>query len=175
MWREMIRLLTRGIALPPTTGRYQAPWAAGLTASSELRTVIFQRVLVSNWLLPMAFEPPCTPILKELMSFPKCKREATRCESRTPREFKPYRHDEVVISGKTRLDDIVLERVTNSDALPPTAEMESQLSGAELMWNLPGTVERSLSSKRIVLPATVGNRYSRTAMTKMAGGSFLIG
>jgi virginiamycin B lyase len=59
----------------------------------------------------------------------------------TPREFKPYRRDEVVITGKARLDDIVLEKVTNSDALPPTAEMESQLSGAELMWNLPGTVE----------------------------------
>jgi hypothetical protein len=43
--------------------------------------------------------------------------------------------------GATKLDDIALERVANSDLLPATQEIESQMGGAELVWNLAGTAE----------------------------------
>ncbi|MBZ5643409.1 MAG: c-type cytochrome [Acidobacteriia bacterium] len=66
----------------------------------------------------------------------------------TPREFQPYRVDNVHIDGAAKLDDIVLERVSASDGLPSTPEIESQLSGAELLWNVPGTgQEKSLFQK----------------------------
>jgi virginiamycin B lyase len=58
-----------------------------------------------------------------------------------PLEFKPFRRDSVRIDGPTKLDDIVLERVTKTETLPPTPEIEAQLSGDELLWNLPGTTE----------------------------------
>jgi mono/diheme cytochrome c family protein len=66
----------------------------------------------------------------------------------TPREFQPYRIDSVHIDGATKFNDIVLERVSTSDGLPSTPEIESQLSGAELLWNVPGTgQEKSLFQK----------------------------
>ena len=58
-----------------------------------------------------------------------------------PLEFKPYRRDSVHIDGSTKLDDIVLERITKTQTLPATPEIEAQLSGDELLWNLPGTTE----------------------------------
>ena len=59
----------------------------------------------------------------------------------TPREFKPYRRDSVTINGPAKLEDIVLEYASDpvTETLPPTREIESQLSGVELLWNLPGT------------------------------------
>jgi virginiamycin B lyase len=59
----------------------------------------------------------------------------------TPREFRPLRRDYVHIDGAGKLEDIVLERVTNppAEALPATREIESYLSGAELLWNLSGS------------------------------------
>jgi len=61
----------------------------------------------------------------------------------TPREFKPYRRDSVQIDASTKLEDLVVERVTNppAEALPATREIESYLSGVELLWNLPGTAQ----------------------------------
>jgi len=73
--------------------------------------------------------------------FPKMQAGAYTLRIPTPREFKPYRVDSVEINGATKLDDIVLERVSASDGLPPTPEIETQLSGAELLWNVPGTGE----------------------------------
>jgi len=58
-----------------------------------------------------------------------------------PLEFKPFRRDAVRIDGPAKLDDIVLERVSKSETLPATPEIEAQLSGDELLWNLPGTTE----------------------------------
>ncbi len=66
-----------------------------------------------------------------------------------PREYLPYVKQSVAINGPTRLDDIVLKRVTETTAaktvepalLPPTTWMASQLSGAEWLMNLPGTAE----------------------------------
>jgi virginiamycin B lyase len=58
-----------------------------------------------------------------------------------PLEFKPYRRDSVNIDGAVKLDDIVLERISKNELLPATPEIEAQLSGDELLWNLPGTTE----------------------------------
>jgi virginiamycin B lyase len=66
----------------------------------------------------------------------------------TPVLFKPYVVDSVHIDGATKLDDIVLERVSETDALPATPEIESQLSGAEIMWNLPGTAQEKATLQK---------------------------
>jgi virginiamycin B lyase len=60
----------------------------------------------------------------------------------TPLEFKPYLRNAVPITGAAKLEDIVLEKTSDSKgAIPPTPENESQLTGAELLWNLPGTAK----------------------------------
>lgn len=75
----------------------------------------------------------------------------------TPLEFKPYRRDRVHIDGSMRLDDIVLERVDgfqpDTELLPARPEILAQLSGAELLWNLPGSAE---DKKRFQLSCYVG-------------------
>ncbi len=73
--------------------------------------------------------------------FPKMQAGAYILRIANPLEFKPYRRDAVQIDGSTKLEDIVLERISKTRALPATPEVESQLSGEEILWNLPGTVE----------------------------------
>jgi streptogramin lyase/mono/diheme cytochrome c family protein len=73
--------------------------------------------------------------------FPKMQAGAYVLRIANPLEFKPYRRDSVRIDTATKLDDIVLERITKTRALPATPEVEAQLSGEEILWNLPGTVE----------------------------------
>ena len=58
-----------------------------------------------------------------------------------PLEHKPYVREGVQIADAVELPDIVLERVTNAELLPPTPEIEAQLTGVEWMLNLPGTAE----------------------------------
>src|SRR5439155_1616781 len=58
-----------------------------------------------------------------------------------PLEFKPYVRESVRIEGATSPADIVLERVTDKEVLPPTPEILAQLTGAEWMLNLPGNGE----------------------------------
>jgi streptogramin lyase len=66
----------------------------------------------------------------------------------TPVPFKPYRRDSVSIEGATKLEDIVLERVGDSDNLPASPALESQLSGAEILWNVPGTAEEKATLQK---------------------------
>jgi len=73
--------------------------------------------------------------------FPKMQAGAYTLRIANPLEFKPYRRDGVQIDGATKLEEIVLERTSKTRALPATPEIESQLSGEEILWNLPGTVE----------------------------------
>jgi streptogramin lyase/mono/diheme cytochrome c family protein len=73
--------------------------------------------------------------------FPKMQAGAYVLRIANPLEFKPYRRDSVRIDGAAKLDEIVLERITKTRALPATPEVEAQLSGEEILWNLPGTVE----------------------------------
>ena len=46
-----------------------------------------------------------------------------------PREFHPYVKEKVAIDGATRLDDIVLSRLTGTALLPPTPEIAAQMTG----------------------------------------------
>jgi len=73
--------------------------------------------------------------------FPKMQAGSYILRIANPLEFKPYRRDDVRIDGATKIEDIVLERLSKTRALPPTPEVEAQMSGEEIMWNLPGTIE----------------------------------
>ena len=44
-------------------------------------------------------------------------------------------------TATAKLDDIVLERVSNGEFVPAEFEIEAQLAGAELVWNLDGTAQ----------------------------------
>ena len=56
-----------------------------------------------------------------------------------PLEYRHYQVDSVRIDGATHLEDITLERTTNSEFLPPTPDLLPQLTEAEWLANLPGT------------------------------------
>ena len=56
-----------------------------------------------------------------------------------PLEYRPHRREGVRIDGRTILPDLILERVTTGQYLPPTADILPQLTGAEFLANLPGT------------------------------------
>jgi len=73
--------------------------------------------------------------------FPKMQAGSYILRIANPLEFKPYRRDSTQIDGPAKLEDIVLERIAKTRALPATPEVEAQLSGEEILWNLPGTVE----------------------------------
>ena len=81
--------------------------------------------------------------------FPKMQTGSYTLRIAKPLEFKPYQRDSVKIEGSAKLQEIVLERlpspetsINNGDAgLPPTPEIYSQLSGAELMWNMTGSIQ----------------------------------
>ena len=103
-----------------------------------------------------------------------------------PREYQPYVKESVQIGGATQLENIVLERVSKTELLPPTPEILSQLTGAEWLMNIPGTAEQ----KRVLtLSCGFGchsyqqifrNRYDERSWTLMlqrmmrGGGSPLI-
>lgn len=73
--------------------------------------------------------------------FPKLDTGAYTLRIARPLEFHPYVKEAVRIDGATRLEDIVLERVTTAEQLPATPEITAQLTGAEWLLNLPGTGE----------------------------------
>ena len=56
-----------------------------------------------------------------------------------PLEFHPYSRELEWVEASPTLKTIVLQRVSESEFLPPTPEILSQLTGAEWMMNLPGT------------------------------------
>ena len=58
-----------------------------------------------------------------------------------PLRWQPYRRDAVQIDGAKQLDEIVLKRVTDRELLPPTLDIMGQISGAEWLFNLPGSME----------------------------------
>ena len=60
----------------------------------------------------------------------------------TPLEFRPYWREQVRIEGTAELDDIVLERIIKTLQLPATPEVESEVSGEELVWSLPGRLRK---------------------------------
>ena len=58
-----------------------------------------------------------------------------------PLEFRPYVKEGVRISGSAQMDDIVVERITDSEFLPPLPELLPQLTGAEWIANMPGSAQ----------------------------------
>jgi streptogramin lyase/mono/diheme cytochrome c family protein len=72
----------------------------------------------------------------------------------TPLSYGPYRRDDVRIEGDHGIDDIVLKRIPQPakgvlpGPLPPTEWSASELSGAELLWNLSGTIEEKTAFVR---------------------------
>ena len=73
-----------------------------------------------------------------------------------PLEFRPYQRHSVPVDGSTRLEDIILERITQSEFLSPTPEIAVQLTGVEWLLNLPGTGEER---KRFVDACTNCHSY----------------
>jgi hypothetical protein len=80
--------------------------------------------------------------------FPRMQAGSYTLRIATPVPFRPFRRDAVSIDGDTKLDDIALERVANSDNLPASPELESQLSSAEILWNMPGTAEEKATLQK---------------------------
>jgi hypothetical protein len=63
-----------------------------------------------------------------------------------PLRWQPYRRDDVQIEGAAHLDEIVLERVTDHELLPPTLDIMGQMSGAE--WLIPRSLRRERLAPR---------------------------
>ena len=68
--------------------------------------------------------------------FPKMQTGDYTLRIPTPLLFKPYVINSVHVDGASKLDDIVLERVSDSDALPATPEIERQLSANQAVSSM---------------------------------------
>jgi streptogramin lyase/mono/diheme cytochrome c family protein len=66
-----------------------------------------------------------------------------------PLQFLPYQRDAVQVAGGVKLDDIALQRRSESDFLPAADDVLPQLTGAEWLWNLPGTAEEKQTFGRM--------------------------
>lgn len=73
--------------------------------------------------------------------FPKLPKGEYTLRIARPLRWQPYRRDGMEIDGAPELDEIVLERVTNNELLPPTLDIKGQISGAEWLISLPGSME----------------------------------
>ncbi len=73
--------------------------------------------------------------------FPKLEAGSYTLRIAKPLEFYPWVKDSVAINGANKLEDIVLERITDQELLPPFPEIAAQLTGGEWMMNLSGTAE----------------------------------
>ncbi len=88
--------------------------------------------------------------------FPEMQTGAYTLRIATPIPYQAYRQEGVRVEGTSRLPEIVLTSVPEPDvgakalpgALPPTPEIISQLSGAEMLWNLPGTGQEKATFAR---------------------------
>jgi len=88
-----------------------------------------------------------------------------------PLEFLPYQREAVRVGGGLELDDIVLQRRSDTDLLPPTDDVLSQLTGAEWLWNLPGNRRgKAYLQPHLREAATATTRSCATGSTSAAGG-----
>lgn len=99
--------------------------------------------------------------------FPEMQAGAYTLRIATPAPYKAYRREGVQVAGNTTLEQIVLEPIPNpmgegfperagegmlTGALPATQEILSQMSGSEILWNLPGT-----GQEKALFARTCGN------------------
>ena len=81
--------------------------------------------------------------------FPKMKSGKYTLRIASPREFKPFEQTSVQVDGPTELNNLILDKLSKSEALPATTGIESQLSGEELLWNLSGSVEEKATFHKL--------------------------
>ena len=113
--------------------------------------------------------------------FPAMRTGAYFLRIATPLSYKPYERLGVTVAGNSRIDDIVLEPIPEAGsgmlpgALPSTQEVASQLSGAELLWNLPGTMQDKTAFVRTCgigchdLKEVLRNRFDERSWRTVAG------
>ena len=90
--------------------------------------------------------------------FPKLETGAYTLRIARPREFHPAVQEGVQINGPTQLPDLVLERVTEGDLLPPYPAIAAQLTGAEWLMSLTGT---GLEKRRFVVNCNWCHSYQQ--------------
>lgn len=73
--------------------------------------------------------------------FPKMEPGTYTLRIARPLEFYPYVKEAVQINGSPKLEDITLERIAESELLPPFPEIAAQLTGAEWLLSLSGSGE----------------------------------
>jgi len=73
--------------------------------------------------------------------FPKLEPGTYTFRIALPREYQPFVKEKVAINGATAMDDIQLTRVTKLELLPPTREIQAQMTGSEWLASLSGSGE----------------------------------
>ena len=132
----------RGIARKPSNGSVPTDFPAERRGRCAWPAAIRPKASWCSSSRRAACGRRSTRMKMEIMNFRRCRPgPRTPCESRIRWNSSPTARDAVRIDGAAKLDDIVLERITKSPMLPATPEIEAQLSGDELLWNLPGTTE----------------------------------
>jgi len=143
---------------PPQNPHYQAethPWpvstalkggargAVRMTNGSPLEGIKVQLIA------PNAVRTTVFTAADGRYEFPTLQAGSYTLRIATPLPYKAYVREDVPITGTTTLEEIVLDPIPSATdpvilkgALPPTPEVMAQLSGAEWLWNLPGTVEQ---------------------------------
>ncbi len=142
---------------PPVNPRYRAkshPWSVPLTlrggptglvraASGQLLEGMKVQLIAPSGVRTTVFTNA-----EGRYEFPAMQTGAYTLRIATPVSYQTYLREGVRVEGKKSLAEIVLEPVPEAGgegdlpgALPPTQEIISQLSGAEMLWNLPGTAQ----------------------------------
>ncbi len=149
---------------PPLNQRYRAesnPWpvSSGLWGGpvGEVRAASGQLLegMKVQLIAPSGVRTTVFTNAEGRYEFPGIQAGAYTLRIATPVSYKAYRREGVQVDGVNQLAEIVLEPVPEAGgegalpgALPPTQEIISQLSGAEILWNLPGTAQEKATFAR---------------------------
>ena len=71
--------------------------------------------------------------------FPKLETGVYTLRTPRPLEYRRYLKESVRIDGANQIEDIVRDRVSESEFLPPTPDILAQLSDGEWLYNIPGS------------------------------------
>jgi streptogramin lyase len=117
--------------------------------SGSVRTADGERLegIMVQLIAPNAVRTTVTTNRDGQYEFPQLLPGAYTLRIAKPLEFLPYQRDAVPVAGG-KLDDIVLQRRSDTDFLPPTTDVLSQLAGAEWVANLSGTAEEKQTFSR---------------------------
>ena len=149
---------------PPKSPHYKAeitPWPVSSALKGGARGVVrmangypLEGIKV-QLIAPNAVRTTVFSAANGQYEFPAMQAGAYTLRIATPVPYKAYVREGVSIKGATTLEDIVLTPIPDAEepvilkgALPPTPEVMAQLSGAEWLWNLPGTGEEKSTFAR---------------------------